>query len=136
MVNANELKINPRELRIGNIVYKKDTLYHGSGQPKITERLYTIDASDIYHIVKDGDPTNHPVFLTSKILEQCGFKQNSFFKREFQLYDTFEFVAVDHYEKGFLISCNFLQGGIITEHLHRLQNLYFSLIGTELKINL
>lgn len=74
--------------------------------------------------------------LTPEILEKCGFEQDEFITRDFFKQGFFNFKAVNHYEDGFLVICNFMQGGIKVKYLHQLQNLYFALSGEELNIKL
>jgi hypothetical protein len=73
-----------------------------------------------------------PIPLTPEILEKCGFEHSNFISREFDKEGIYNFKAVDHWEDGFLIICNFMQAGVMCKYLHQLQNLYFALAGEEL----
>lgn len=142
--------VNVQELRIGNAVYKKDLIGDGNGI-RIIDRLHFITAYDIYHIVEDDDPTNHPISLTPEWLERCGFvKLNHLGNVEYSLvineeltveaciYDRLVIRLVTENENH---DENVNVGSYVTyqnidkcKHLHQLQNLYFALTGEELTI--
>lgn len=127
--------INPKELRIGNCVYKIDARSDGSGIT-YSNRLHIISASDIYHIVEDGDPTNHPIPLTVEWMAKLGFEWNAIDKRYYiqvvnMLYLEFD-IDFDCFitPESWAGSCPWNN----IKHVHQLQNLYFSLTGEELVI--
>lgn len=142
--------INATDLRIGNAVFKKDALINGS-DIQIKERLHLITAYDIYHIIEDGDPTNHPIPLNPEWLERCGFNQVETIQRN--QYEVEERYTIRTDETN-------ISYGFVTEtyggdpekrtrfrfseytidvlkairFVHQLQNLYFALTGEELTI--
>ncbi len=133
--------INVKELRIGNAVFKKDALFNGKDM-QIKERLYFISAYDIYHMVEDGDPTNHPIPLTPEWLERCGGIKN--IGTPFYCIDMPSNIGQIHINPGNGMiwlkhhrnehtSLNPYSGNA-GYYLHNLQNLYFALTGEELTI--
>lgn len=124
--------INPKELRLGNAVFKKDALINGA-EMQIKERLHFITANDIYHIVEDGDPTNHPIPLTPEWLERMGYVKDStdkkWYKSPHDLPPVYCWRMGDYGMEGLPLSAKSFQ------YVHQLQNLYFVLIGEELTIN-
>jgi hypothetical protein len=123
--------IEANELRIGNCVYKKDAFYYEKGH-EIKERLHYVTASDIYHIVEDGDPTNHPIILTPEWLETCGWRivdqgSGPYYWLEKQCWFHI------HVSSDGSLYANFNNNAISIQYLHQLQNLYFALTGEELK---
>lgn len=139
--------INPKELRSGNYVHKKDARYDGN-EVKITERLYQISGSDICSIEENGDPTNHPIPLTPEWLERCGFLQMEYRYYDGSITDAFvykgrryiirsiELKGVDPYYAMEYFPYDQSQNCIPSELrcVHQLQNLYFALTGIELTI--
>lgn len=129
--------INPKELRIGNYVHKIDAVSRDS-KIEYSNRLYQISHYDIYHIVEDGDPTNHPIPLTVDWMAKLGFDWNAREKRYYiQIGDTFYLeydTDFDYYltPESWAGSCPWNPA----KHVHQLQNLYFALTGEELTIKL
>lgn len=64
--------INPKELRVGNYVHKIDAAA-SAGKIYYSNRLHVITHYDIYHIIEDGDPTNHAIEITPERLINLGF---------------------------------------------------------------
>lgn len=124
--------INPKELRIGNYVHKIDAAIYDS-KIEYSNRLHVISHNDIYHIVEDGDPTNHPIPLTPEWMEQCGFNIRP--GNRFYIFHN-ERVLFEYWlHDGSVVIEGAFFGGKI-QHLHQLQNLYFALTGEELTIKL
>lgn len=69
-----------------------------------------------------------PIPLTEEILLKCGleYQRPDFIKGSF---------AIRDFDGGY-IYLNGLDGGLIYEYLHQLQNLYFALTGEELEVKL
>lgn len=134
--------IDPKELRIGNILEYENDLVHVTS--------LSLDIDDEYQEIigfcklgKDTDETAdwnralcarlNPVSVTHKILEKCGFSENggewSYPGNEFELIP---------YQDGYNMGIN--QGeyshGRLIKYLHELQNLYFAIIGEELEVKL
>jgi hypothetical protein len=127
--------IDAKEIRIGNAVFKKDAIIAASGGVTYANRLHIINHYDIYHMVEDGDPTNHPIPLNPEWLERCGFKRMnagwingsgsmSFYDKDSQAGNGF--YEMEYGTRG--CSAVFI-------YLHQLQNLYYSLTGEELTVN-
>lgn len=129
--------VNPKELRIGNYVHKIDAVVR-DGIIQYSKRLYEISHNDIYHIVEDSDPTNHPIPLTTEWMAKCGFDWNPeeqvYFK---QIGNT----AYIEYDVDF--NCSVVpetwRGQPLhmwgdNKYLHKLQNIYLDLTGEELEI--
>lgn len=81
-----------------------------------------------------GEFDAEPILLTSKILEQCGFKKDN---RSSRFYKTPFFI----YAPGSPISSfafGIIGRGRITtmKYVHQLQNIYFAITGEELKIEM
>lgn len=144
--------INAKELRIGNYVHKIDAAA-SEGKIDYSNRLHVISHNDIYHIVEDGDPTNHPIPLTPEWLERCGFIGLTHLgKKEYSLEIddelTIEVCFYDHLTIRLVITndnCdeNIALGQFVCYRtipqcnlLHQLQNIYHSLTGEELEIKL
>lgn len=128
--------MNANELRIGNWV-TVDTVFGRQVNIQIKQRDFNKDIGDFV-----------PIPLTSDILLKIGFtrkRDGSYFWFEYNKLRKFQLITCDnHYgkqDKWFVgvqfkdaESCEWLDHKIKT--LHQLQNLYFALTGTELKIDL
>ncbi len=125
--------IKATELRIGNYTHKKDATIDAAGKVNYSYRLHVIDHNDIYHIVEDGDPTNHPIPLTPEWLERCGEKCINNNGWEYQI----RIGALKWYFRWNKEWYSELGGIYIdskVKYIHQLQNLYFALTGVELTI--
>ncbi len=120
--------IAPNELRIGN--------YFTAGIMTDYETVFTIDYDRIQgYLINKSIPLSHlhPIPLSPSILDKCGFKQDggSFEKGIYQLSTQKNgkgykpWVIADEYNH---------QIGEVILYLHQLQNLYYALTQTELKI--
>lgn len=129
--------IKASELRIGNCVHKIDAVSDGK-EIKYSNRLHFISAYDIYHIVEDGDPTNHPIPLSVEWMAKLGSEWNPEDKAYgIQVGNTL-YLELDTDFKC-AITPETWRGSLITiwgevKYLHQLQNLYHALTGEELKI--
>ena len=85
-----------------------------------------------YHFEVFMNPESQPanaIPLTEELLtEKCGFKRNHY--GGLYLYGKFDF---DLTKEGYFLVDDV---GVHCKHLHQLQNLYFSLTGQELPVNL
>lgn len=122
------MSISPNELRIGNWVE-----YNVNFPPTEPIQINEINKND------DFSDCN-PIPLTPEILLACGFKdneQNNSFDIEIKNCGILSFDKDDY---SALITGSLKELGFATNSLykciHQLQNLYFSLTGEELKINL
>ena len=102
------------ELRVGNLVHAKKL---STGEQKVIE--ITIN-NIIYH------SGYSPIPLTEEILLKCGFKDNCFN----------EWIYVKHIIDDIYSVCINQNMVCPIKYVHQLQNLYLSLTGKELKIEL
>lgn len=138
--------IQPNDLRIGNFVKTKDKIFKVfkivvyAGKPeKIKTNLVALWRENEYQ--HKGFDKIEPILLTPVVLEKCGFKKVSKNKAE-----DYQWIYEISY-KGNIIELSvgyydgehhtFLWSGDCLKHimwLHQLQNLYYSLTGSELEI--
>lgn len=124
--------IKHEEIRKGNFVLHK-------GNPKeVFYATHTGVSFLIGYDWKDNALTQNylyrgidPIPLTGEILEKCGFDKSGMYyvKSQVYIWDT----CVTN-ESGFEYKYNYTAMPI--NYIHQLQNLYFSLTGQELTINL
>ena len=117
--------INPKELRIGNLIkYNSDE----GLKPELINTWVEVTADVIKWASNPSENCYEPIPLTPEILERCGFY------KERDVYDKNKFVL--HHNKDFGdFRYNRTDGNSTSLFfLHRLQNLYFELKGEELKI--
>lgn len=135
--------IKATELRIGNWVIIKDDVRGNY--------TYEITAHDLEEMesFEDDYKSNGvlPIPLTPEILEKAGFEARNerMFRKEINhvmIKRVWVYNSNDHYpndDNWYLGAENKHEeqiSGIIINHLHQLQNLYFALTGEELEINL
>lgn len=130
--------IDPKELRIGNLVYASSSILIHHNRPEMV------------HEIVEGGVNNmapfyyNPIPLTSEILEKCpdiqneegwnkwhempdvGFEFAPTFRCWFDLQGT---LCIEQYSEGWSELPHI-------KHLHQLQNLFFALTGQELTVNL
>lgn len=119
------------ELRIGSII-------DFDGMKSIVKE---IDNQGVVVFIKETDETEWidlfqftPITLTEEILLKCGFEKrsdghfNMFKQSEVDIIICNDFSSWQCDGINFSVNC--------IKYLHQLQNLYFALIGTELKIEL
>lgn len=112
--------IQAKELRINNWV-----------NSNLTNNYSQASAADIYNINQDQSVVD-PIPLTEEILLNCGFKK--FY--DIFLYDRFRFDYKKSYKYWYVTDRETNAYLTKIEFLHELQNFYFALTGTELKINI
>ncbi len=130
MIEENEIKVNNWFSHNANWCYRSPA--------EVKPFLFQWETRDWFAL---GESTLalddiSPIELSPEILEKLGYEQDAFIPREFNRKGDYNFKAVHHYELGYLIICNFLQGGIMIKYLHQYQNLIYVLIGEELNITL
>jgi hypothetical protein len=137
--------IDPKELRIGNYVHKIDAAIYDD-KIEYSNRLYVIGHNDIYHIVEDDDPTNHPIDITPERLLKFGFKKaDKSPYRDCEAYVIFsdanrliwcEGNLFKPLREGFvkITSFDLLHDTQPIKYIHLLQNLISDLTGHELKL--
>ena len=110
--------MDANELRIGNWVKEEDGRF-----------VYIHDTLGIDH-----HSQFHPIPLTPEILEKAGFEKDEDFEGRF--HHVNKIVTVE-FEDGIIrwMDNTYIYHQEI-KHLHKLQNLYFAIIGDELEINL
>lgn len=120
-----------RELRIGNLL-----MFNGHTPAKV----------DIIELQSDGkgmvnylDASDDDMFdaipLTPELLEKCGFRKYRY-SWSTSKQNTFNFEEWSNDGLGLYLHINDHKTGQHIKYLHQLQNLYFSLTGQELEINL
>ena len=132
--------INENELRLGNYILQK-----------VNNRIITVKCSyQHFELLRNGNAKDiFPVVLKAEILEKCGFSEN---KNYPLLPDAREFILVlpvignanneirayikNNKECFARVTLNNLPVSNNFYQLHQLQNVCFSLIGLELKLNL
>lgn len=113
--------IDPRELRIGNLVYCGDEMYVSTKPEAVTaDALYAAD------YLKNG-LFFMPIPITPQWLERLGFVCHAI--GYYHIGDTFL-----SYSNTGLHEYQFRGCPAILKHIHQLQNLFFALTGTELTI--
>jgi hypothetical protein len=133
MIKANELRIgnfvvydeNETDINLWKEVKQISSTHVGTGYRK----LLSLDLL-------------FPIRLTPEILEKAGFEKNPHvgWGNISGVYSIDKWWSVAKNEDGWLFGFDDIDEGFVTlttiNHLHQLQNLYFSLTGEELKINM
>ena len=127
--------INPKELRIGNLVETYTVWNDGRGnwsEPGI--RIKEVDLKDL-DIMQSPLATYRAVPITEEWLIKFGFKSQSsaWFEKD-QLLFLFGYTDSFGHYLHFAESDRTIVGTGI-KYVHQLQNLYYSLTGEELEIN-
>jgi hypothetical protein len=122
--------IQAKELRIGNLVYHKN-----NAEPGLQQDEWAINWVGSYDIATSIDyPQNYkPIPLTPGILEACGFKWAANIHRWVH---GCGYRLIQHnygFDSG-IGDGSFLQPPL--KYLHQLQNLFFTLTGSELTVNI
>lgn len=121
--------IDIHELRIGNLVYA-----YPFRIIKVSE------ITNLKSVLNEGDESEEPfadeeldgIPLTPEILEKCGFRKVVGWYENIEMYGAFEFTNDGCFE----LSDGEDRPICKIRFVHQLQNLYFTLTGIELEINL
>jgi hypothetical protein len=116
------IKVN--ELRIGNHVLDE----HGNISIINTISRSVRISNDKYKWESKGEEQIHPIPLTDELLLECGFENYEVFK------NTWGYNGIELYIQDGIIWIDLMNNSVEINYLHELQNLYFSLTKTELKI--
>jgi hypothetical protein len=133
----NELDV--KELRIGNWIESYMAFLcpiNGFSQPKI--RDIKLDAKMILFLSENPMATYRPIKLSSEILSVCDFEMPSktfMLNQHWFLYDNYDgfWIQIEKQLESDYV-CERLK--VNCKYLHQLQNLYYSLTGQELEVNL
>lgn len=117
---TNKPAINPKELRIGNLVQYSD----GGG--------YTELSALAIHDIEQGLLKVEPIWLTEEILIKAGFRRTDVLE---YIDDNAGFIFVQSGNYGYELTKG-EYSICFTRTVNHLQNLYFALIGCELEIKL
>lgn len=135
------MAVNKNDFRLGNAVLWDSEIWYlqsiNSGYAKIQDKDGMILVADF------GYEELSPIPLTSKILEQCGFTNKGEIGHNIKQFEIKILnIVPDQYEEGYF-GARILFGTTgpftIAKHiryLHEVQNIFQSLTGTELNINL
>jgi hypothetical protein len=116
------IKVN--ELRIGNHVLDE----HGNVSIINTISYGVRISNDKYKWESKSEDQIHPIPLTDELLLECGFENYEVFK------NTWGYNGIELYIQDGIIWIDLMNNSVEINYLHELQNLYFSLTKTELKI--
>ena len=116
------IKVN--ELRIGNHVLDE----HGNISIINTISRSVRISNDKYKWESKSEEQIHPIPLTDELLLECGFENYEVFK------NTWGYNGIELYIQDGIIWIDLMNNSVEINYLHELQNLYFSLTKTELKI--
>lgn len=125
--------MTPSELRIGNLLRDKVT----GTELKVTgltEKETVIHVIDRSRFPLPDGWESEPIPLTEEWLLKCGFEINRQTKEEnniWRCYSEEGFFEVEQIGDGFFLDDNDCYGTELN-YVHRLQNLYFALVGEEL----
>lgn len=122
--------IEPNELRLGNLV-----LYCDEVQEVTAIRRYEYNLTNTEGNIATVDV--EPIVLSTSILEKCGFESGSYHTNDFYHPDLN--LHLHYYEGDGNCEMQSTDDIVVSEpfkHLHILQNIFFSLTQTELKIDL
>jgi hypothetical protein len=121
--------INVNELRIGNNVLDE----YGNVSIINTISYGVRISNDKYKWESKSEDQIHPIPLTDELLLECGFEKNNRIDLgELKpCYSNFSLALMIRHNSYFV---DWVGGNTEIKYLHELQNLYFSLTKTELKI--
>ena len=123
--------LSSNELRIGNLVKK-------SGSNK--SYIITLERFWKHYNTADAFYYLEPIPLTEEILLKCGFvkEQNQNGRNRFELGLYIVYLETEHSQPSFHFKAmpDFFPELTEIHYLHQLQNLYYSLTGQELNIEL
>ena len=130
--------IDVRELRVGSYVY----LFRSITPSKITDIGYSEIEKDRYEagglssgsVFRTYVDNLNPIPVTNELLIKCGFRKE---KDSFYRADLGNIVLIQYGYYIQLMECTSETIPVVKiEFLHQLQNLYYSLTGRELEVNL
>lgn len=116
--------LNPYELRIGNWIETS------TGVRQVFEV-----SEDFINGFKTNLTNSQPIFLTPELLTFCGFKPKGGIMCKSNVAGEFCVSWYDDAHKK-IWKDNRYMGVLPLQYLHQLQNLYFSLMGAEMEVNL
>jgi hypothetical protein len=116
------IKVN--ELRIGNHVLDEHDNISIINTISRSVRI----SNDKYKWESKSEDQIHPIPLTDELLLECGFENYEVFK------NTWGYNGIELYIQDGIIWIDLMNNSVEINYLHELQNLYFSLTKTELKI--
>jgi len=123
------------ELRIGNFIYYRDKEILLEVSNLGSKGFETIGYEGTFVYGSDDIEEYNPIHLTKEWLLEYGFYENRS-NNSWQLDTKYGFTIWGRIDKGFNIYDEYdNEIGNTIEYVHQLQNLYFSLIGTELVLN-
>jgi hypothetical protein len=128
------IKVN--ELRVGNILHLliKNEM-DGETKARVVTTL-SVDQIKFIDDRKDADDFFEPIPLTPEWLDRCGLDGSGQFKDGTIIIECCSNLEIRIIENGLCKYIMPLNKKVKIEYLHQLQNLYFSLTGEELKIEL
>lgn len=132
--------INPKELRIGNIIYcitnKLNVVVQWPHPAQVVINVQWPDGGGCEHVHADLEECV-PIPLTSEWLGRCGFTKQGDGSFYIQVGNTL-YLEFDNDLSCSIIPETWSGSAVYTfadiSHLHQLQNLYFALTGEELTI--
>jgi hypothetical protein len=145
-----QTQIKAQDLRIGNYIilcgvdYNHDNIFPDPEMDEIIE----VSAGTIADVEKNGAytvPFYKPIPITPELLEKAGFRYGNNILHDQSVLEGFRGGKHNKYiiskvNNGFALSSYFASAFNVIhtdlKYLHQLQNLYFSLTGEELQINL
>lgn len=130
VANPKEM-LNPRELRIGNLIIQEGIDYDSGGN-KIGDpegdEIITVSSAVIFDIENDSIGYKG-ITLTEEWLVKFGFEYNGM---GYHSPDSKIYYNSDHKKLYFVVPSNYNLSNI--QYVHQLQNLYFALTGEELEL--
>lgn len=124
--------INPKELRIGNLV-----MYEGDVYTLVGVNKHNVLLSNARHKIPRMEDSCTPIPLTKDILLKCGFNQYELNIGALDLYICPKTDNKYSNEGKCLLFFNSMPIYTIPcESVHQLQNLYFAIVGKELEITI
>jgi hypothetical protein len=127
--------LNPRELRIGNLIYVKPYSFEPEIEYEVTDlseegtNLLARGDAEWYYRLSDM----FPIPLTEEWLVRLGFSKNKF-KNSIGEHWGLDVFIYDKYGLNIITSDEQIIFLSEIKYVHQLQNIYFALTGEELKL--